>query len=250
MKWGIQLSSVRTYMQSEASMRDTLCRLREIGYRIAQLQWHSPDIPPTAVADALRAADMEAVSVQDYTEKILSEPETFLRLADACALTDVCVSGIPAPSLTPDGVKETAEALVPLHRRLAADGRTLSFHPRWQELVPLDGGPDALTLLLAASDPSLRVVVDCSHAVRAGKDPAAFLRALSGRVDFIHCKDMESASREAVRLLPVGAGCVDWQPLIAAARQSGVRVAFAEQEKCEGDVMEAMAASLSYLRTL
>ena len=243
---GIQLSSVKPCTQNEADLRRTLLRLRAIGYKTAQLQWHALSIPAAAVSDALGEAGMRAVSLQEYTHVVMADPAPYLALAAACRLEDVCVSGIPAEYMTPAGIARFAAWIAPLGERAAALGCTLSFHPRWQELAEMEG-KIVLTRLLEAAGPSLRVVLDFNHVIRAGLDGPAFLRALSGRVDFIHCKDMTDAARERSHLVPVGAGCVDWPPILAAARETGVRVAFAEQESWDGDAFAAMSQSWAYL---
>ena len=246
---GIQLSSVRALMQTKADMRASLRRFAETGFCAVQLQWHSPDIGAEEVAGALRDTGMYAVSVQDYTEQILQNPAYYLRLADACGFTDICVSGIPAGELSKDGIRRFAARLAPLLAQLRSEGRTLSFHPRWQELSDVDGKP-ALAWLLAESDASLRVLPDMNHVVRAGLEPLSFLRSLAGRADMLHCKDMTDAAREKSHLTPVGQGCIDWPPILAAAQEAGIRYAFAEQESWDGDPFDALAQSYRYLRAL
>ena len=131
---GIQLSSIKKYMQTEADLRLSLARLAEIGYRTAQLQWHGMDIPVSVIANALKDCGITAVSVQDYTHVVLDAPDYFLSLADSCQFADITISGIPAEELTIDGIRRFAERISPFLRRLTAEGHTLSFHPRWQEL--------------------------------------------------------------------------------------------------------------------
>ena len=243
---GIQLSSIKKYMQTEADVRTSLARLAEIGYRTAQLQWHGRDIPVSALADALKDCGITAVSVQDYTHVVLDDPDYFLALADACRFTDITISGIPSEELTADGIRRFAERISPFHRRLTAEGRTLSFHPRWQELVDLEG-KTVLERLLEASDPALKVLPDVNHIVRAGYDAPAFVSSLSGRISMLHAKDMTDANREASHLTPVGQGCVDWKPILAAAADAGVQYVFAEQESWDKDAFLCMSESRDYL---
>jgi len=243
---GIQLSSVKAYMQTAADVRASLRKFAETGYRTAQIQWTGASVTAAEMASALRETGITAVSVQDYTHAVLADAEYYLRLADACGFSDITISGIPAEEMTPDGILRFAERIAPLHRRLISEGRTLSFHPRWQELSDVEG-EIALLRLLAASEPSLRVLPDVNHIIRSGLAPAVFLRSLAGRADMLHCKDSVDAAREKSHLTVVGQGCVDWAPILAAAEESGIRYAFTEQESWDSDAFECLAAGGQYL---
>lgn len=243
---GIQLSSIKKYMQTEADVRTSLRRLADMGYRTAQIQWTGAQVRPAVLADALREVGMTAVSVQDYTHAVLADTEYYLRLADECGFSDITISGIPAEERTPDGIRRFSARIAPLHRRLSAEGRTLTFHPRWQELSDVEG-KTVLARLLEEADPSLRVLPDVNHIVRAGLDAPAFVSSLAGRTDMLHAKDMTDTTRETSHLTVVGQGCVDWLPILAAAADAGVKFVFAEQESWEGDAFACMAASRAYL---
>ena len=243
---GIQLSSIKKYMQTEADLRLSLARLAEIGYRTAQLQWHGMDIPVSGIATALKDCGITAVSVQDYTHVVLDDPDYFLSLADSCQFADITISGIPAEELTIDGIRRFAERISPFHRRLTAEGRTLSFHPRWQELSDIDG-KTVLERLIEESDPTLKVLPDVNHIVRAGYDTPAFISSLGGKISMLHAKDMTDTTRETSHLTPVGQGCVDWKPILAAAADAGVQYVFAEQESWDKDAFLCMRESRDYL---
>ena len=201
---GIQLSSVKKHMQTVADVRASLRKLADAGYRCAQIQWTGASVSAQEMAAALKETQITAVSVQDYTHAVLNDTEYYLRLADACEFRDVTISGIPQELLTVDGICRFAEQIAPLHKRLISEGRTLSFHPRWQELSDVNG-VCALTRLLDASDPALRVLPDVNHIIRNQLDASAFIRSLAGRVDMLHCKDSVDDTRERSHLTVVGA---------------------------------------------
>ena len=47
---GAQVSSLQAYLQTPQQMEETFCRLGEMGYRIVQIQWVNPEIPPETIA--------------------------------------------------------------------------------------------------------------------------------------------------------------------------------------------------------
>ena len=246
MNVAIQLSSIKKYMQTEEDVRTSLRKLADMGFRIAQIQWTGAEVRPEVLADALRENGITAVSVQDYTHAILADPEYYLRLADSCGFSDITVSGIPAEEMTAEGIRRFADRIAPFHRRLTAEGKTLTFHPRWQELSEVDG-EIALLRLMAESDPSLRILPDINHVIRAGLDAPDFVSSFAGRADMLHCKDMTDTSRETSHLTVAGQGCVNWPPILAAAKKAGYRYAFVEQESWDGDAFDCMNAGRQYL---
>ena len=246
---GIQLSSVKKYMQTARDVRASLSKLASAGYRYAQIQWTGASVTASEMASALKETGMTAVSVQDYTHAVLGDTDYYLRLADACEFRDITISGIPAEEMTSDGICRFAERIAPLHHRLIAEGRTLSFHPRWQELSEVDG-VCALTRLLDASDPALRVLPDVNHIIRNKLDAPTFIRSLAGRADMIHCKDSVDDTKEKSHLTVVGQGCVDWASVLSAADEIGIRYAFTEQENWDGDAFECLTAGGWYLQSL
>ena len=243
---GIQLSSVKKYLQTFANVRASLRKFADAGYRYAQIQWTGASVSAQEMAFALKETGLTAVSVQDYTHAVLGNIEYYLRLADACEFQDITISGIPADELTPDGILRFAERIEPFHRRLISEGRTLSFHPRWQELSDVDG-VCALTRLMDASDPALRVLPDVNHIIRNKLDAPSFIRSLAGRADMIHCKDSVDDTRESSHLTVVGQGCVSWSPILSAAEEIGIRYAFTEQESWDGDAFECLIDGGKYL---
>lgn len=94
-KAGAQLSSLRAYLQTPQQMEETFEKLKEIGYRIVQVQWINPQIPPETVADTLRRTGLISVSTQDYYQEVRDNLAPVLRLHDLCGSKNICVSGIP-----------------------------------------------------------------------------------------------------------------------------------------------------------
>ena len=113
---GIQLSSIKKYMQTVSDVCASLRKLADAGYRYAQIQWTGASVTAQELASALNETKMTAVSVQDYTHAVLGDTEYYLRLADACGFSDITISGIPAEEMTPDGILRFAERIAPLCR--------------------------------------------------------------------------------------------------------------------------------------
>jgi sugar phosphate isomerase/epimerase len=60
-------------------------------------------------------------------------------------------------------------------------------------------------------------------------------------VEFVHFKDYCIAPDGSETLVPVGQGVTDWSAAVDACRETGVRWAFAEQERWEKDAFPVYA---------
>jgi len=115
------------------------------------------------------------------------------------------------------------ETLGEAARKVEAAGLTLAWHNHDFEIVDFDG-KTALELLFEAAGPALKAELDIAWIAIAGRDPVEFLNKFSGRVFAIHAKDKagEGHPEEEQGLADVGAGVLDWDAILSAARAAGV----------------------------
>ncbi len=246
---GAQVSSLKAYLQTPGQMEETFEKLRRIGYRVVQLQWINPEIPPETVAAALSRTGLVSVSTQDYYQEVRNHISATLKLHELCGSRNICVSGIPESLLTEEGCLTFSRELTDFASQMEAVGRVVSFHPRVQEFCRF-GGRSAVEILMENTPDSFQLGLDLYHLIRAGEDPQAWLRRFRGRIEFVHFKDyrMDADGRE--HLVPVGQGLIDWEPIIRACEENGVKWIFAEQERWEKDAFLCMAESLAHLREM
>jgi sugar phosphate isomerase/epimerase len=89
--------------------------------------------------------------------------------------------------------------------------------------------------------------VDTYWAVVGGVDPVALLGRLGERVAAIHIKD-GPGNTDMKAQMPVGQGAIDIVGIRAAAKHADVGVI--ELDDYDGDVFDALMASLSYVRSI
>lgn len=243
---GAQVSSLKPYLQSEREMRTAFGRLAGMGYRDVQLQWIAPELEPEIIADALLEAGLSGVSTQDYYEVVRERLGYFLRLNDLCGSRYVCVSGIPSEYLSYEGCRRFGKELAEFSRRLEAEGKILSFHPRAQEFAVF-GGRTAVEILMEEAAEPFSICLDLYHVQKAGLSMGEWVRKLEGRMDMVHFKDYVRREDGTVVLAPVGQGCIDWSDAVAACKEISVPWAFAEQESWEKDAFVCMEESREWL---
>jgi sugar phosphate isomerase/epimerase len=102
------------------------------------------------------------------------------------------------------------------------------------------GAEYGFDLLLRETDPAtVFFEADCGWMAAAGANPAEYLARFPGRFPMIHVKDFAPTHGPITDLfgsprpqgVDLGRGFVDYKRIFAAARQTGLRHVFVEQEE-------------------
>lgn len=253
---GIQVSSVRPFLQTVEDVRASFQKFADMGCRIVQLQWMSYEIPPEEIAAAVKDAGLVSVSTQDHYDIVIKNPDYFIKLNQLCGSTHLCVGGIPDRFRSAEGCRAYAKELTALAKELDKKGLVLSLHPRYMEYDRFDGVAD--TSVADTSIPGIRILLentpkevclglDVYHVRRAGFDAAEWIEEFAGRIDFLHFKDCTHLPDGSEILTPVGQGETDWPPIVAACQKADIPWVFAEQERWQKDAFVCMKESFDWL---
>ena len=246
MKIGIQISSLREFLQTSEGVRESFRAMSAIGYRVIQMQWVSPSVPIEVVKDALDESELLCIGTQGSYDEVIPNLDSVVTMNELWGGHSICVSGIPERFLSADGIVRFAAELDETARRLRDRGKVLVFHPRSQEFAPF-GGRAALEIVMDNTDDAVQVGLDLYHVNKAGHDPVAWVHAAKARMEWAHFKDGMAGPDGVERLMPIGQGSIAWQPIIEACTAAGVKWGFAEQERWQKDPIECLAESYEYL---
>ena len=81
MRIGLQISSLKPYIQTRAGVADTLRRVRSMGYTDVQLQWTGADVPCEFIAEELERNGLSCWGTQDYYDVVMARLEYEIRAA-------------------------------------------------------------------------------------------------------------------------------------------------------------------------
>lgn len=243
---GIQISSVRAYLQTPADVLASFRKVSAIGYRVIQIQWIAPSVPAEFIRAALVETGLTCAGTQDYYEVVTAQLDEVIAINDLWGSGNICVSGIPERCRSEEGCLAFATELNALSQRLEKQGKVLSFHPRRTDVIPF-GERNSLDLLLENTRAEMQFVLDIYHLVRAGIDPVDWIHRTRGRCDLVHCKDFQSGPDGKEVLVPTGQGRIAWAPIFQACAENGVKYGFAEQESWQKDPFECLAESYAYM---
>lgn len=240
MKTGIQISSLKPVLTTEAQVKTAFHKIAGMGVDNVQLQWIDPGVSIDFIAGCLKENGIRCVSVQDFYETVRENPSYYLTLNKATCGTNVCISRIPERLKSSDGLKKYVRELKEFRKMVRAWGQEVSLHPVSADFAPIEGIRPVEYLLEKL--PDLELCVDLYHVKRSGYDMNEFLRRYGGRVKMVHFKD-----ERAGELVPPGQGDTDWTGVVKSCIAAGVEYAFVEQERWNKDPFECLGEGLNWL---
>jgi sugar phosphate isomerase/epimerase len=154
---------------------------------------------PGTVVDVLAETDLSVAGAHVPFEELADDFEGTVETYRAVGCETLVVPLLEAEQFrSVDAVRETAERLDDLARRLLGQDLRLCYHNHDHEFVSLDGG-DAFDLLVAETT-DVAFELDVGWVRAAGRDPVALLADLSGRVPLVHLKDVDADPGEPTEL--------------------------------------------------
>ena len=258
----VQLYTVRDALGRD--LRGALRSLREIGIVEAELYGlNGPEnatLFGVAARDLKRAFDENGIRVPiSHIGGNLDNSAAIADIAGTLGLEAVCVALPSEFGGTVDGrfamvparsraqLDALAEKLNRVGREYRERGLTFGYHNHHIEFTRVEGVVP-YDYLMSNTDPALvKIELDVGWLATAGVDPVAYLRRHAGRVIACHLKDYDARIATDVaqrKLVPPGAGTIDFAAVLAAMRETGVRHGFIEVDISDdalGDVRRGHA---------
>ncbi len=258
------LIGLQLYTAREALAKDfpgTLKRIAAVGYReveAAGFYNHKAANVKRMMADA----GLRCVSAHYGLADLLKSTQATIDYAKALGLEYVVCSSPWAknPSrlenypggawegilhaMTPDDWKWNAEQFNQIGQKMHNAGLKFGYHNHTMEFRKING-TTGYQVLLKDTDPHLvKFELDCGWAFAAGQNPAEMMRRHRGRISMLHLKDMKAApaGTEPDKRIPteIGHGVVDFHQIFEAAKATGIRHSFVEQDDLDMPLFEAL----------
>ena len=240
MENGIQISSLKPLLKTSEQVHEVFRKVKALGCRTVQLQWIDPSVPVPVIAQALKENQIISVSVQDFYDLILENPDYYISLNAATGGTWLCVSRIPERLKSPVGLEAYIAELRAMQKRLEPWKQELCFHPVSGDFAAIPN-MNAVEYLLSHM-PELKLCLDLFHLNRCCSDMPGFIRRWGDRICMVHFKD---AIGEA--LVPAGQGDTNWEGVVNACLDAGVPYAFVEQERWDRDPYLCLKEAMTWL---
>ena len=251
---GLQLYSLRA--QFTRSVPAAIEQTKALGIRNVELAG-TYNIAPEKFRDMLTAAGLNPVSAHFPYERYRDNPEAVAREAKALGLKYAGLAWIPHKGdFTEQNCRDAAAVFNHAGEVLAKEGIRFFYHVHGYEFQPHAKGT-LLDLLLAETNPKfVTYQMDTTWVFFPGQDPATLLRKYPGRWELMHMKDLKkgvargslSGGTDPNNDVVLGTGQLDWPGILKAARETGVKLYFIEDEAAAAP--EQIPQSLRFLETV
>lgn len=243
---GAQYYTIRDYARTMEDFEESCRKVREIGYQTVQIS-----------GTPLKAAEMKPVldhyglkvtvthrSFEDFRDNLAEVMEYNRTLGcDLCGLGCMPVWARENSESLTRFIREAGETASKLHK----EGLYFGYHNHAFEFAKLDGR-FLMDRLTEETDPEeFRFITDTYWIQAGGLDPAAFIRKLGSRTMAVHFKDLKANLDNTTEMAEVGEGSLNWDGIIAACEETGVKWALVEQDTCRRNPFESLKISYDYL---
>jgi sugar phosphate isomerase/epimerase len=122
------------------------------------------------------------------------------------------------------------------------------YHNHAFEFETLDGQIPFDFMLKELDPKKVGMEMDIFWVVNAGQDPIKYFQKYPGRFEQWHVKDMDKNDKN--KNADVGTGAIDYKPIFAQAKLSGMKNWYIEQETYPGAPIDSVGASAKFLKTI
>jgi sugar phosphate isomerase/epimerase len=253
-RFGLQIYSLRG--EAEKDLPSTLALIRKFGFKEVEVS-ASYGHSVAEFRRMLDAAGLRATSMMAEYERLGKDADAVGAEAHTLGAEYVVCSTIPhKKQLTAENCERAAEDFGRWGEKLAGSGLHLCYHTHGVEFGKSGDGTLFDKLVESTNPKYVNYEMDIFWIVFAFQDPAKLLRKYPGRFPLMHVKDIRKGTvlgrspgdvleEESV---PLGAGIVDIPAALRAARETGVRHFYIEDEAV--NAAEQIPQSLKYLDTV
>jgi sugar phosphate isomerase/epimerase len=195
----------------------------------------------------------DSARIQKIAERFKDRPpmlnftSDYRKLADDAAeggISYLVCSSIPVSTL--DEMKKAVEVFNRAGEAAKKNGVQFAYHNHTNEFDEVEGHRP-FDYILANTDKELvKMELDLAWATKANQDPVALFQQHPGRFPLWHVKDLDKETKNPTE---VGSGIVDFKRIFAAAKDSGMKYFFVEQDGAP-QPLENVTNSYNYLKDM
>lgn len=251
---GVQLYTLRDFIQTPEDFDKTLSRLHEMGVRCVQI---------SGIGDFSAEKQKEILDKYNFSVCVTHKPfdkitcETEKQISDHKTIGCNSIGlGMPEEKYRGSASKVRnfigeIEKIAPL---LKENNMTFNYHNHAFEFYRLDDmALSMMDILLDETDGEyFRFIPDAAWIHYAGENPVSLLRKMKGRISVLHFKDYIINDKKERHFVSLGRGVVNLEDCYKAACELGVPYIMYEQDDdwSDGDPFKATEESMNYLREL
>jgi len=247
-----QLYTVREMTKTAEGFADVLRTCHVIGYEGVQLSavgcmdGENPAVSAELAREWLDENGLVCCATHRPLKRLIENTDEEIAFHKMLGCDYIAIGGIWDYGMDADAYHRFVRDADAVIDRLGVAGIRFGYHNHSHEWIRDGNGRPCYEILVDARK-DLMLEIDTYWVAHAGADPAALLRRCAGRVPAIHVKDMEVVPKEGSVMAPVGEGNLNWEAILAAAKEAGTEWLIVEQDTCRRDPFDCLNSSYEFL---
>ncbi len=243
---GLQLYTIRDYMQDENSIRESFTKLRELGYDIGQTAGYF--VGAEKFAEIAKETGLKICGTHCGFNELIADPDKAMREHEALGTTNIGIGGMPGEArVNRAALLEFINKSNEFAKYVGKFGFKFTYHNHSFEFAKLEGKRIMDDLVEGFDPENVSFVLDTYWVQHGGGDVRAWMEKLAGRIDILHLKDMGMASSQYIT--EIGQGNINFDGIIETADKIGVKYYVVEQDTCPGNPFDSLKISRDYIKS-
>lgn len=238
MRYGLQLWSIRDYINDAKSFVKALKKVKEIGYDGVEFAGGYQGLPAIELKKILEEINLVPISTHMSYWKLEKDMDEILEYASDLGLKRVTMSN--SFCTNPTEIKNTIDVLIKTQDSANKYGIEISYHNHLREFMNQDG-----VIPIEEFQKYTNIELDCFHCLQGGGDPLEFMKKYKKKVTLLHLKDGKLSEEHSCR---VGLGEVDILGCIKYGNSEGLEWGIVENDQPKGDSIEDAKSSLEWIK--
>ena len=250
MQAGLNLYSIRNYLDTEEHFLEAAQKLREMGY--SYMQYSGGVFDPDRIARVSRQTGLPVVLTHVPMNRIVEDTQALMEEHDKFGCKNIGLGAMPPAEIADENrCKAMIEQLDRAGEIMKANGFSFFYHHHHFEFFKHNG----MTVFdyIIKNAPNINFTLDTYWLQYGGVDIGAMIDRLKGRIGCVHLKDYAIVKKEEKKyepkFAPVGSGTIDFPAVVAAMKAAGAKYFFVEQDDAakEPDPLVPVGKSIAYI---
>lgn len=247
---GLNLFSIRNYLDTEEHFLEAAKALKAMGY--SYMQFSGAPFDAEMIKRVIDAVGIKVVLTHVPMDRILNDTEALMDEHERIGCKNIGLGMMPIDAMKDEEkCRATISALNEAGEKMAQRGFKFFYHHHHFEFFRYG---DVTVFDLLQKAPYINFTLDTYWLQYGGVDIVDTIKNLAGRIECVHLKDyMIAVSADGKwfepRFAPLGDGNIDFEAVIEAAREAGAKYFLVEQDNAAllPDTLGQIERSVRYI---
>ncbi len=246
MQIGMQMFTLRDFIQTEKDLEYTLARMAEIGYQVVQISGIS-EYDPKKLRAICDSNGLKIALTHTPAAKIINETEQVIETHNILGCDYIGLGAMDGKYRHQGFVQRFIEEYKEPARKIKEAGKLFMYHNHAFEFEKYEGKTIMEMLAEGFAEDEMGFTLDTYWVQEGGADIYLWLDKLKNRIPCIHLKDMGVVDAKK-SMMPVYEGNINFDGILAKLNEiNTVKYALVEQDDCRTSPFDCAKVSFDNL---